>query len=555
MNNVRSVAAPGVASVSVEMRTGVDMSAALDDVESAIARIQTFPTGAERPQIAEVTTRQSMIRMLLYGPLSEQTLRQIASRIEAELEALPEVSQVELSGISDYEIAIEVAEVQLRSLNLNLDDIADRIRANSLDLSAGSIATDNARVRVRTLGQRYTQQEFEDLIVLAQDDGSMLRLGDIATVRDGFSEFGEILRHQGLPAVFIEVYRAENERAMTVATAVRQHIVNQVEPALPAGVSVTFWNDESETYVERVDLLLKNGSLGLLLVFLTLTLFLQLRLAIWVLMGLATTFVGALAVMLLLDISISTISLFVFVLAIGIIVDDAVVVSDSIYQQRGQGASGLVAAIRGTRRITLPLTFAILTSIAAFIPLLYIPGGIGVIWRALPVIVIAMLAISLVETLFILPNHLAHLPGPQWRPTNPLERVFASIQHTVDERLERFINGPLDRALRFSVAQPLVIVAGAVAALIVSIALVPAGLIAVTFADVVEGDYVTATLEMPQGTTAARTLELAVELEAIGREVIAGIAAQQAADQPELLEGSLILVGRGPRIEGGRGFG
>ena len=551
VNTVRSVAAPGMASVRVEMNSGVDMDQALDDVESAVARIQTFPANAERPEIREMSNGQSVIRMILYGDMSERSLKELAHQIEDEFAALPEVSLVEISGMREYEISIEVPGQRLRALGLTLDDIANVIRANSLDLSAGSIDTSQAQVRVRTLGQRYVQQDFEDIVILARDDGTVLRLGDIATVRDEFQDVDIIVRHENQPAVFIEVYRSESEQVMDVASAVHEHLTDVIEPSLPGGAGISIWNDESETYSERVDLLLKNGSLGLLLVFVALALFLQIRLAIWVTIGLATTFVGAIAVMLLFDVAINTISLFVFVLAIGIIVDDAIVTADSIYKERRQGLPGVAAAIRGTRRIKIPLTFAVLTSIAAFIPLLFIPGGIGDIWRALPIIVIGMLVISLVESLFILPAHLSHLPGPDWRPTSMADRFFSTTQGMVDRGLQAFVEGPLDRALKFTTAQPLVIVAGAIGALIVSVSLLPAGLIAVIFADVVEGDFVTATLEMPDATTASRTYEVAAALEASGLQVIEELSADRPEGSPDLLDGVTLVVGQRPRIEGG----
>ncbi|MYA67037.1 MAG: efflux RND transporter permease subunit [Gammaproteobacteria bacterium] len=551
VNTVRSVAAPGIASVRVEMNSGVDMAQALNDVESAVARIQTFPTGAERPEIREMTSGHSIIRLILYGDMAERSLKELAHQIEDEFTALPEVSLAEVSGVREYEISIEVPGQRLRALGLTLDDIANIVRANSLDLSAGSIDTSEAQVRVRTLGQRYVQQEFEDIVVVAQDDGTVLRLGDIATVRDEFQEVDIIVRHRNQPAVFIEIYRSESEQIMNVATAVYEQLAGTIEPSLPEGVGIDIWNDESTDYSERAALLLKNGSLGLLLVFFALALFLQIRLAIWVTVGLATAFVGALAVMLLFDVSINTVSLFVFVLAIGIIVDDAIVTADSIYKERKQGLPGVAAAIRGTRRIKIPLTFAVLTSIAAFIPLLFIPGGIGDIWRALPIIVIGMLVISLVESLFILPAHLSHLPGPDWRPTNVVDRFFADVQGMVDRGLQAFVEGPLDRGLKFTTAQPLVVVAGAVGALIVSVSLLPAGLIAVLFADVVEGDFVTASLEMPDGTTAARTWEVARELEASGLQVIERLSAEQPDGSPDLLDGGIVVVGQRPRIPGG----
>ena len=548
---VKSVAAPGIASVRIQMDSGTDMAQALDDIESAVNRIQSFPARAERPQFREMTNRQSMMRLIVYGDVPERSLKELAYQIEDELTTLPSVSQVEVSGVRKYEISIEVPLHRLRALGLTLTDIANAIRRSSLNLSAGSIDTRESQVRVRTLGQNYDQQDFEEIVLLSDNDGTILRLGDIAEVRDGFQETDLIVRHQNHPAVFVEIYRADGEQVMDVATTVREYLTNEVIPSLPDGVGITLWNDESQDYEERADLLLKNGILGLLLVLIALSLFLQLRLALWVAVGLAVSGIGALAVMLALDFAINTISLFSFVLAIGIVVDDAIVVAEHIHYERMRGTSGVVAAVRGVQRIRVPLTFAVLTSVAAFVPLLFIPGGIGEVWSALPVIVIAMLLISLVESLFVLPNHLSHLPGPEWEPTTALDRFFARIQNRVDVLLNRFVEGPLDRGLRFATNQPLVTMAGVLGLLVLSISLIPAGIIPTNFAGVVEGDFATATLEMPDGTTAQRTYEVAQELEESGHRVIERLAHDRPEGAPPLLSGVMVTVGQRPRIQGG----
>ena len=548
---VKSIAAPGMASIRVEMKSGTDIDQALDDVKSAVDRIQSFPAAAERPVIREMTNRQSMIRLIVYGDISEHSLKELAHRIEDEFASLPSISQVETSGVRNYEISIEVPLHRLRALGLTLDDIADTIRRSSMELSAGSIETRESQVRVRTLGQRYDQQDYEDIVVLSRSDGTVVRLGDIAAVHDAFEDVDLIVRHQNRPAAYIEVYRAEGEKVMDVATAVQAHLADAIIPSLPDGVGITVWNDESQSYAERADLLLKNGLLGLLLVFLALALFLEIRLALWVAAGLAIAGIGTLAVMLVLDLAINTISLFSFVLAIGIVVDDAIVVAEHIHYERKQGRSGLAAAIRGARRIKVPLTFAVLTSVAAFTPLLFIPGGVGEVWSALPVILIAILLISLIESLLVLPNHLSHLHGPEWTPAHAVDRFFAHTQTQTDRLLNRFVEGPLDRALHFATDQPLVTLSGAAGLLILSVSLLPAGIVATTFTDAMEGDFVTATLEMPDGTTAQRTYEVAANLEAAGRRVIERLDRTRPEGAPTLLSGSMITVGQGPRVEGG----
>ncbi len=548
---VKSVAAPGMASVRIQMDSGTDMARALNDIESAVSRIQSFPAGAERPLFWEMTNRQSMMRLIVFGDVSERSLKELAFQIEDELKMLPSLSQVEVSGVRDYEISIEVPLDRLRALGLTLTDIADTIRSSSLDLSAGSILTRESRVRIRTLGQNYDQQDFEEIVLLSHSDGTVLRLGDIAEVRDGFRKTSLIVRHQNHPAVFVEVYRADGEQVMDVARTVREHLANKVIPALPDGVGITVWNDESQDYEERAEILLKNGILGLLLVLIALSLFLQIRLALWVAVGLAVSGIGALAVMLLLDLAINVQSLFSFVLAIGIVVDDAIVVAEHIQYERKRGTPGVLAAIRGARRIKVPLTFAVLTSVVAFVPLLFIPGGVGESWRALPIIMIAILLVSLVESLFILPNHLSHLHGPEWEPKRALDRFFGKLQGGVNRLLDRFVQGPLDRALRFATDQPLVTMAGALGMLVLSISLVPAGIVPTTFAAEVEGDYATVTLEMPDGTPASRTHEVAKQLEAAGHRVIERYSRDRPEDALPLLRGVMVVVGQRPRVQGG----
>ncbi|MCY4427267.1 MAG: efflux RND transporter permease subunit [Halieaceae bacterium] len=551
VKTVKSLAAPGMASVRIEVKSGADIGRALDDIESAVSLIQSFPGVADRPQFREMNNRTSMIRLIVFGDISERALKEMAYRIEEDLAALPAVSLVDSSGVRNYEISIEVPPYRLRALGLTLDDIAETIRRGSLDLSAGSIDTRESQVRIRTLGQSYDQQDFEDIVVLSRGDGTAVRLGDIAEVRDAFQDTDLIVRHQGRRAAFVEVYRAEGEQVMAIAESVREHIANVIVPSLPPGVGITTWNDDSQTYSERLGLLLKNGILGLILVFIALGMFLEIRLALWGVVGLVTSGVGALAVMLAFDLAINTISLFAFVLAIGIIVDDAIVVAEHIHHERGKGLPGLAAAVRGARRIKRALTFAVLTSIAAFTPLLFIPGGIGEIWTALPVIIIGMLLISLVESLLILPNHLSHLPEPGSDPVNAIDRFFSSTRDSVDRGLKRFLEGPLDRALRFSTEQPAVVVAGAVGLLVVSVSLVPAGIVPTTFAEVVEGDFVTAKLEMPDGTPAERTFAVAMELEEAGRRVLRRLDSERPDGAPSLLSGVTLIVGQEPRVEGG----
>lgn len=551
VREVSSVAAEGLASVIVGFRSGTDMDRALDEVQSAVGRIQTLPTAAERPDVRRMTNRQSVMRLVLYGDASERALKEVAYRTEDKIAALSAVSYVETSGVRDYEISIEVPLGRLLALGLTLEDIARRIRAESLDLSAGSIETRESELRVRTTNQRYDQHGFEDLVVLSQSDGTRVRLGDIATVRDGFEETDLVTRHNGQPAAFVEIYRTAGEQVLDVVAAVEDHLERNVIPSLPTGVAIEVWTNDADLYKDRLNLLLKNGLLGLILVLVSLTLFLQIRLALWVASGIAISFIGALAAALALGVSINTITLFAFLLAVGIVVDDAIVVAEQIHAERQKGTPGVTAAIRGAKRIQRPVTFAVLTTVAAFAPMLFLPGPLGQMLLPVPTILIAILLISLIESLLILPNHLSHLPGPRWKPANTVDRFFFRVQSRVDRAMRRFVEGPLDRGLQIATGAPGVVIAAGIGVVVLSVSLVPAGIIGVILVEPVEADIVTAHLEMPEGTPARRTAAVVREIEAAGYRAVERLSPDSSSADPQLSVGVQRTVGARPRQLGG----
>ena len=519
LKRTESSAAEGLGSVIAEFRQGTNMSRALADVKAQVDRILTFPAGAERAEVREVTSRQSIFRLIVYGSASERAIKELTYRIEDGILALPEVSYAEISGVRNYEISIEVPLDRLRALGLTLEDVAFAVRQGSLELSAGKISTGEEEIRVRTLGQNYEQFDFEDIIVVTRADGTAVRLGQIATVRDAFADSDLLARFNGQPAARIDVFRTAGEDVLDIAQAVRGYIDAEVVPSLPEGVGVQIWRDDSVDLRGRVNLLLENALLGLLLVFLALALFLQIRLAMWVAVGLAVAFAGTFLVMQLLGISISMFSLMAMVLALGIVVDDAIVVGENIYAERERGTEGLAAAVRGTQRIAGPVIFSVLTTVTAFSVLLTVPGPIGKIGLSIPIVVIAVLMLSLVESLLVLPNHLAHLPAPReprWRPG----RMVRQAQRAVDGLLRRIVDGPLDRALRFATAAPAIVLAAAAALMLISMTIVATGLVRYEFLPQIEGDIVSANIEMPVGTPSERTADVAAQLEAAGQRVL-----------------------------------
>ncbi len=551
LKQIRSTAAEGRGSVVAELDLGEDIARALDDIKARIDRIQTFPAGAERPEVTEITNRQSVIRLVLYGDVPERTLKELAYRTEDALSALPEVSYVETTGVREYEISIEVPLRRLRALGLTLGDVANAVRGGSLDLSAGSIDTSEEEVRIRTTGQNYTQQDFEEIIVLSRADGTVVRLGDIAEVRDGFRDVDLIGRYRGQRAAYVEVFRTADEKVLRIVDAVERHLDEEAVPALPEGVRLQVWNNDADILQSRLGLLVKNGFLGLALVLLALALFLEVRLAFWVAVGIAVSFVGTFGVMAILGVSINLMSLFAFILAVGIVVDDAIVVGENIYAERERGTRGVVASIRGTRRVTRPVIFAVLTTVVAFCPLFFIPSSIGRIIGQIPVIVISVLLFSLLESLLVLPNHLSHLPRPS-RHLHGRRRVHLvkRIQTRVDGGLKRFVKGPLDSCLRFATGRPGIVISAGVGMIVVCVAMIPAGIVRVTFMPTVEGDLVTANLEMQEGTPVERTENMAAILEAAGYRVLGRLASDAGKDVDDLLEGVNVTIGQGARRSG-----
>jgi len=555
IKEITATAGEGLANVTVELKLGASISQALDDIKSQVDQITTFPASAERPEVRELTNRQSVLRLLVHGDVPERTIKEVAYQVEDVLSGLDDVSFVEASGIRPYEISIEISQERLRAYDLTLSEVAARVRQGSLDLSAGSIETRDEEVRVRTLGQNYTQQEFEEIVIISRPDGTVIRLDDIGRVVDGFQDDDLIVRYNGERAAFVEITRTSDEKVLEIVDAVEEALESTVRPGLPAGVEITEWENQADILRARLALLIRNAILGLCLVLLALTLFLELRLAAWVAVGIAISFVGTLAVMLILGVSINVLSLFGFILAVGIVVDDAIVVGENIYAEREKGTPAAEAAVKGARRISGPVIFAILTTVVAFSPLLVVPGTFGKILYSIPIVVVWVLLLSLLESLLILPHHLSHLPPPhqsaKWRATKALER----LQNRVDRGLRTFVDGPLHRAIRFSVDAPGVVVAAAVALIVLSVSLVPAGILRIEFFPGIEGENVVAAIEMPEGTPADRTLEVVERARVAARDAWDQLADEVPDDGPELVQGVYQVVGQPVRSNSPRGQG
>jgi multidrug efflux pump subunit AcrB len=509
VRRVRSTAAEGMGVVSVEVERGVDMSKLLDDIKNEVDRIDTFPDETEKPIIKELTRRNQVIDVVLYGDVNEKALKVAAELVRDDLRTSGVISQVELSGVRVDEISIEVSEDALRRYGLSFDQVSAAVRRTSLDLPAGSVESEDGEILLRTQGLMRSGGEYEDVVVLTRPDGTALKLGDIAEVHDGFEDNDLVSRFNGQPAAVVQVYRTGDQSALEISSYVQEYVEDK-RGTLPAGIHIDHARDDARILRSRMDLLIRNAQLGLVLVFICLSFFLDLRLAFWVMMGIPISFLGAFVLMDPFDASINMLSLFAFIVALGIVVDDAIIVGENIYAHREKGKDFSRAAIDGALEVGTPVLFSVMTSVAAFMPLFFIDGMMGKFMSIIPVIVIAVLLLSLVESLLILPAHLSSKGDGLFnrvfgrifrRPLDFHDRVAQSF----DRGLKRFIKKIYQPSLRVALANPLSSAAVAIALMLFTFGWVAGGHIKFVFMPQIESDWLTVSVNMPQGTTVDQT--------------------------------------------------
>lgn len=517
IEEIKSVAAEGFGTVVAELMEGADADQVLQDIKTEVDRITTFPKDAEKPVITKILARYGVISVVVYGDVSERSLRENAEIIRDELLDMSQITQVELEGVRPYEISIEISEENLRRYNVTLDQVADRIRRASLDLPGGKIKTEASEILIRTKERRYQGTEYESISIISNPDGTEVMLGDIANVRDTFSDTDLFARFDGKPAAAIKVYRVGDQKPTEISELVKSY-VEKKKLELPESVQIATYSDMTELYQSRKNLLIKNGLIGLILVFFVLSLFLHIRLALWVMLGIPISFLGALFFMPATDISINMMSLFAFILALGIVVDDAIIVGENIFEHRQRGKPFLKAAVDGAIEVGIPVIFAVLTSVAAFVPLLFVTGVIGKFIYVIPVIVITVLLVSLIESLFILPAHLSL--GRPSQDTSGVRGFVERVRTGFGTKLERFIQGPYSRILAWCLKNRYATIATAVSIMLISFGVIGGGILKFNFMPEVEGDEIIVNLEMPQGTPIEETIRIQDYIVKKGQEVI-----------------------------------
>ncbi|MEE4185567.1 MAG: efflux RND transporter permease subunit [Gammaproteobacteria bacterium] len=525
IESMTSEAVAGRGGVLVEIASGFETQRLLNDIKARVDALDTLPDDAELPQINEAPWSEEVIELVVSGNTDEAALRQIALRIRDGVASLEGVDQVDVEGLRQPEMGIEVAELTLRKYGLTFDDVVTAIRRSSINLSAGAIRSAGGDISIRTQQQAYTAADFADIVVLRKPDGTRIRLGDIADIRDGFEEVNELSRFNNQPAAAI-IVKVRNNPDVVAATAAVRDYAEQVRATLPAGVSLDIWLDSSEIFRSRAQMLVDSGLMGLVLVFVLLTLFLRPAVAIWVCVGIAVAFLGAIFVIPSTPISVNMMTLFAFVLVLGIVVDDAIIIGESIHVQVQNGLTGTAAAYEGTRRVAKPVIFAAVTTMLAFSPILFIDGAAGKLAMPLSIVVILALAFSLIEALLILPSHLAHLrPLGAARPG-----TLAAVRQRIANALSAFSADRYQPFLRKAVGARYLTLSIFLGVWLVIMSFVQGGWVKQTFYPLIPGDDIIASVTLSDGISFATTEQVVEQMERAAQRVRDDLIAEKGFD-------------------------
>jgi len=496
IEQISSRSSEGASSVNIEVESGYDAREVLADIKSRVDAINTFPADAEKPVVSLATRKREVISVTVASIYGEKETREYAEKVRDDLLNVPGITQVDLSGVRDYEISIEIPQDKLQQYNLTISQVSAAISNSSTDVSAGNLRTQGGDILLLSKGQAYRKDEFSEIAIKTHTDGSILHLSDIALITDAFEETPVRTRFNGKQAAFIDVYRIGPQSAIDVADAVKNYIDDQ-QDYVPEGVELSYWDDDSQIVKNRISTLTTSAMQGGILVLALLSLFLRPSIAFWVFIGIPISFMGAFIVMPFFGITLNIISLFGFILVLGIVVDDAIVTGENIYTHLKTSESGEQAAIRGTQEVATPVTFGVLTTVAAFLPLAFIEGARGALFAQIPVIVIPVLLFSLIESKFVLPSHLKHL---KLRSEKTKTSKFSQFQQRFADGFEntilRYYQPLLKKAINFKAATFF----GFVAVFLIIITLIMSGWTKFIFFPRVPSETVRASLTLPAGS-------------------------------------------------------
>ncbi|HSH08867.1 MAG TPA: efflux RND transporter permease subunit, partial [Oceanipulchritudo sp.] len=518
-----------------------DVSRVKDDIKARVDAITSFPVETERPIVEELLIQRDVVWIAVYGDASEKALKELAERIRDELTQLSGVSQAFVQGIRSYEISIEVTEFNLRKYGLTFDELVSAVRRNSLDVPAGSIRTSGGEILLRTKEQRWNKREFEDLVVKTSLGGTRVLLRDVATVVDGFVDDPLITTFNGKPASLVLVREVGRESPLQISAVVNDYLETTRETWLPTGISIDTWGDSSFYLRARLNMLINNGMIGFILVLLSLSLFLRPSLAFFVAIGIPVSFLGTFMVAPFVGISVNLLSLFAFILVLGIVVDDAIVVGESVFSEFQKVGPGVESAIRGTHAVSTPVTYAVLTTMVAFLPVFMLPGQLGKFFAGIPMVVIPTLFFSLVQSKLVLPYHLSLCKVGDRQHRAELN-FLSKGQRLVADGLERFIQRVYRPTLAWCLEWRYLTIAGFTACLILLIGIIAAGWVKFTPFPSVPSDFIQVNLKLPEGTPIEQTHAV---LNHIGQCLDEVVAEETAAGKPNPIKHHAQFIGFG----------
>ncbi len=514
VEKITSSSSEGRTSVTIEVDESYDPRDLLADIKSRVDSINTFPVEAEKPVVSLAQREFSVINVIINGEADEDEVRRYAESVKENILRLPNITRADLSFAPNFEIGIEISQDRLRQFGLTLNDVAKAINSSSQDISAGNLRSSGGDVLLRSKGQAYYQHDFENIVLKTNKDGTFLTLGDLANVKDGFEEDNVVADFDGNNAIMIRVYRVGDQSAIDVANEVKDY-VNQAQASLPAGMRLFYWDDDSESLKDRLSTLIWNMISGGILVFLLLALFLRPAVAAWVFVGIPISFVASFMVLVSLGVSVNLISLYGFILVLGLVVDDAIVTGESIYAHQRTAVTGLEAAIQGAQRVAIPVTFGVLTTICAFLPMVFLEGRMATLMVAIPAVAIPVLIFSLIESKFVLPAHLKHLKPKKENDITGFSRWQNRFANRFESAVVKYYRPMLNRVLDYRYSVFLTFVG----MLVLMLVLVTKGWIQYTTFPRIPADTIRTSLQMPVGTpfnvTDKHVQRIAGEIEAL----------------------------------------
>lgn len=508
VKEITSTASEGSALISAELLLDADPQKVLQDIKQEVDRISTFPDDAEEPVVSIASHRARVLTINLFGEASEKSLRELAEQTRDQLLQDKNISQVDIVGGRDHEIIIEIPLENLQAYGLTLAQVASKINQTSIEIPGGKIETEGGEILLRVRDRHDWANEFARIPIVTTTEGTSIYLEDIAEVRDDFEEAKRVASYNNLPCIQVSVLRVGKQTPIEVSAAARA-VITEMEGSFPPGISWAINSDRSIVYQQRLELLLKNACIGLTLVLLVLGLFLDFKLAFWVTMGIPISFLGGLLFLPFVGVSINMISMFAFIVSLGIVVDDAIIAGENIYEYRQRGMDFVKAAILGAKDVSVPIAFSILTNIVAFMPLYFVPGVMGKIWKVIPMVVVTVFLISWVEAMLILPAHLAHSSPSSG---NRLTSRLTTWQQLFARRVLWFIDAHYGPLLKKCLQYRGLTVAIGFALLFVTIGYVKSGRIGLILMPRVESDRAVATATLPYGTPYSKMKEAQTSL-------------------------------------------